>query len=141
MVLFLSFIPTWCHPQIMQYPQTGRLQLIPNKLYWGLSFMQTFPNTEYSINILSVPRQETVLMFGSSCKPSALVYYTHDCQAEAFLPPAKRCMAYWKTSIKAGLTDECWYTGEINRRKNGTFSGRQSKAVGLLGRRKAYKQF
>lgn len=98
MVLYLSFIPTWCHPQIVQYPQTGRLQLIPNKLYWGLSFLQTFPNTKNTINILRAPRLSQRLVLPANPQ---LWSATHDCQSETFLTPTERCMAYWKTSIKA----------------------------------------
>lgn len=140
MVLFLSFIPTWCHPQIAQYPQTRRLQLIPNKLYWGLSFLQTFPNRiYYKHSQSSQTRDGPNVWFLLQTFSLGLL---HMIVSEN--PSFPQQNLAWNTERlpwKQTHTDECWYTREINRRKNGTFSGRQSKAVGLLGRRKAHKHF
>ena len=114
LVLFLSFFPTWCHPQVMQYPQTRRLQLTPNKLYRGRSFPQTFPNTEYTPNILRFPDKRPSWCLTRPASPGLWCACCAVVSLHPSFPSGVLCRTQ-QPPAQQTQADEGWPAGETNK--------------------------
>lgn len=118
MVLFLSFISTWCHPQTVQPPQTRRLQLIPNKCYRGLFFLQTFPKRIHNKHSQNWDKGLSYGWFSLHTLSLGLLHRTVRQQSTG-----------WHTARPQ--TGECWYTWRNKQGKTAHFLGGSQNKLGF----------